>query len=162
MDSNRSRRTTGVAGPEGRAPAQGLAVTGHRQDGWVPDRRLEPVPERPPAVRFAECVRTVGAVARAGRLKVPVVLSPPRRPDVDRSIRRRGGSSDVVAIRITDRPFVAVQNDVIDGFIAANRLDIASADRFRRDAWDALDGRPRRRRREPSVAALPERASEVA
>jgi hypothetical protein len=128
----------------------------------VPDRRLQPVPERPPAVRFAECVRTVGTAARALGMTVPAFLSPPRRPGVDRSIRRRQDRAAVIAVRIVDRPFTAVQNDVIDGFIAANGLDTEAADRFRRAAWDALDGRPRRPRRADRDPSGQHSASRVA
>lgn len=128
------------------------------------ERRLSAVRDRPPAARFAECVRTVTAVARQRRLTVPVFRSPPRLEQVDRSLRRRPDGGVVVAVRLTDRPFVAIQADVIDGVVAANGLDGVPADRFRRAAWAALDGRPPVRRQvggptpvpaDPSPGAVP-------
>jgi hypothetical protein len=61
---------------------------------------------------------------------------------LDRSIRRRADGNATVAIRLTGRPFAAVQADVIDGVIAANDVDGRAADRFRRSAWAALEGGP--------------------
>lgn len=108
----------------------------------MPVRHLAPVPDQPPAVRFAEVVRAVTAVARARQLQVPVFRSPPRLPDVDRTLRRRPDGQTVIAVRLTGRPFAAVQSDVIAGVVAVNGLDGQVAGRFRRAAWDALDGRP--------------------
>ena len=108
----------------------------------VPVRHLAAVPDQPPAIRFAEVVRAVTAVARQRGLQVPVFRSPPRLADVDRTLRRRTDGESVVAIRLTDRPFAAVQADVIAGVVAVNGLDGQSAGRFRRAAWIALEGRP--------------------
>jgi hypothetical protein len=108
----------------------------------VQERHLAAVPERPPAVRFAELVRTVGAVARKRHLEVPVFRSPPRSADADRTLRRRPDGQSVVAVRIVGRPFAAVQSDVIAGVVAANQLDGQDAGRFRRAAWAAVDGTP--------------------
>jgi hypothetical protein len=87
-------------------------------------------------------VRTVSGVARRRGLAVPAFRSPPRADGLDRSIRRRRDGVAVVAVRLAGRPFAAVQADVIDGVVAANGLDGAGADRFRRAAWGALEGRP--------------------
>lgn len=106
----------------------------------MPVRHLAPVPDQPPAIRFAEVVRAVTAVARRRGLKVPVFRSPPRLADVDRTLRRRPDGEAVVAIRLTDRPFAAVQSDVIAGVVAVNGLEGGEAGRFRRAAWAALDG----------------------
>jgi hypothetical protein len=100
------------------------------------------VPQQPPAIRFAEVVRAVTAVARQRGLQVPVFRSPPRLADVDRTLRRRADGQAVVAIRLTDRPFAAVQSDVIAGVVAVNGLEGQEAGRFRRAAWIALDERP--------------------
>lgn len=105
-------------------------------------RHLTPVPDQPPAVRFAEVVRAVTAVARRRGLQVPVFRSPPRLADVDRTMRRRPDGQAVVAIRIHGRPFAAVQSDVVAGVVVANDLTGAEAGRFRRAAWAALDSRP--------------------
>lgn len=100
------------------------------------------------ATRFSETVRAVVALARRRRLAVPVFRSPPRLEGIDRSIRRRPGGTVVVAVRRAGRPLAAVQADVIEGVVAANALDGQAADRFRHDAWAALQGGgagPRRR-----------------
>lgn len=101
-------------------------------------RHLTPVPDQPPAIAFAEAVRAVSAVARSRGLGVPVFRSPPRLADVDRTLRRRLDGQVVVAVRLTDRPFAAVQSDVIAGVVAANDLTGQEAGRFRRVAWAAL------------------------
>lgn len=111
------------------------------------ERPLRAVAERPPALQFAECVRAVTTVARRRGLSVPAFRSPPGVEGVDRTLRRRTDGSAVVAVRLTGRPFVAVQADVIDGFVAANGLVGRPADHFRRAAWIALDGRPPTRER---------------
>lgn len=105
-------------------------------------RHLAPVPDQPPAVRFAEVVRAVTSVARRRGLQVPVFRSPPRLADVDRTLRRRPDGQAVVSIRLTARPFAAVQSDVIAGVVAVNELVGVEAGRFRRAAWAALDSRP--------------------
>lgn len=106
------------------------------------DRHLNPVPDQPPAIAFAEVVRTVTAVARRRDLDVPVFRSPPKLADVDRTLRRRPDGQAVVAIRLTSRPFAAVQADVIAGVVAVNGLDGRDAGRFRRAAWSALGDTP--------------------
>jgi len=111
-------------------------------DEPVPARHLASVPDQPPAIAFAEVVRTVTAVARRGRLQVPVFRSPPRVPDADRTLLRRPNGQAVVAIRLAGRPFAAVQSDVIAGVVTINGLDGQDAGRFRRAAWAALDGSP--------------------
>jgi hypothetical protein len=108
----------------------------------VTERPLRAVAERPPALLFAECVRAVTTVARRRGLTIPAFRSPPGVDGVDRTLRRRPDGSAVVAVRLTGRPFVAVQADVIDGVVAANELTGRPADHFRRAAWIALDGRP--------------------
>ncbi len=135
------------------------------------------------ALQFSEAVRTVIAVAHRHRLRPPVFRSPPALDGVDRTIRRRVGAPDVVAVRRADRPVAAVRADVVEGIVAANGLAGAGADRFRHDAWAALDpaanasaarvpptnppaGGPRRDRtpsRPPEpVAASPSELDEVA
>jgi hypothetical protein len=92
------------------------------------------------ALQFSETVRQVVALARRHRLRVPVFRSPPGLEGVDRSIRRRPNGTVVVAVRRTGRPLAAVQADVIEGVVAANRLTGAPADRFRHAGWDRLSG----------------------
>lgn len=121
----------------------------------VQQRRLSAVREGPPAVRFAELVRAVTTEARKRGLQVPVFRSPPRLADVDRTLRHRVDGAVVVAIRLTDRPFAAVQSDVIAGVVAANGLEGRAAGLFRRAAWAALDGSPPRHGRSPAEPAGP-------
>ena len=81
------------------------------------------------------------SLARAGRLRdlvVPVFASPPSRPDLDRSIRRRNGSP-VVSIRLRGRPRGAVLADMIEGIVVANYLEGARADLVRSALWLTID-----------------------
>ena len=109
---------------------------GSTQSGSAP---VTPVSgERPSAIRFAECVRSVVTVARRRGLRPPVFRSPPRLESVDRTIRRQRDGGSVISIRLTGRPFAAVQSDVVEGVVVANELIGELADRFRRAAWESL------------------------
>lgn len=110
------------------------------------DRR----PPRTTATQFSECVRIIVTLARRRGLRPPAFRSPPRIAGVDRSIQRRRNGSVMVAIRRGDRPFAAIQGDVIEGVVAANHLSGEPADRFRRAAWSAIEGSGGR-----AVEALP-------
>jgi hypothetical protein len=90
-----------------------------------------------------------------------VFRSPPRLAGVDRTIRRQANGSVVVAVRRGDRPMPAVQADIIDGVVAANDLHGEPADKFRRAAWEALDGAgaPPRRRASMDAATPPARVA---
>ncbi|MGH9185277.1 MAG: hypothetical protein ACRD0U_05620 [Acidimicrobiales bacterium] len=90
--------------------------------------------------RFAEAVRTVADQCRRNGYAVPGFRSPPRLRDVDRSLRRRPDGGATVAVVLRDRPWAAVLADMVDGVVAANRLDGAAADRCRSALWDALGG----------------------
>ena len=61
---------------------------------------------------------------------MPTFRSPPGISDVQRSIRRRGGSA-TVAVVLRGRPWGAVLADMIEGIVAANRLDRTRADTIR-------------------------------
>lgn len=82
------------------------------------------------AVAFGDLVRRVGTAARAAGLVVPAFRSPPRVPGAARSIRRLPGGA-VVSVRIGARSESAVAVDLVDGVIAANRLDERTAARMR-------------------------------
>jgi hypothetical protein len=60
-------------------------------------------------------------------------------PGLDRSVQRRANGSVMIAIRRGDRPFAAVQGDVIEGVVVANSLVGEQAEQFRRAAWSALE-----------------------
>ncbi|CAN5696735.1 hypothetical protein BH10ACT3_BH10ACT3_10180 [soil metagenome] len=99
-----------------------------------------PLPPRTSATEFAECVRTIVTLARRRGLRPPAFRSPPRLDGVDRSIQRRRNGATMVAVRRGDRPFAAIQGDIIEGVVVANQLGGQQADRFRHAAWTALQG----------------------
>jgi len=90
------------------------------------------------SVRFSESVRVLSDAARQRGMTVPAFRSPPSRPDVDRSLRRRPGGDAVVAVRLSGRPFAAVQTDLIESLLVVNAVDEAAAQPLRRELWNAL------------------------
>lgn len=78
-------------------------------------------------VRFAALVRAVSAEARRLGLQVPGFRSPPRLVGVDRSLRRRPGTSPAVAVRLAGRSDEEVAADLVEGVIVANALVDAAA-----------------------------------
>lgn len=92
---------------------------------------------------FLSSVRIVSDVAAGASLEVPVFRSPPRSPDLDRSIWRRPRSV-VVSVRRRNRPVQAVQADLVEGVVVANDLEPLRASAFRRSAWSALAVNARR------------------
>jgi hypothetical protein len=91
------------------------------------------------SLRFAAAARSLGQTSRRRGLSVPGFRSPPRLPEVDRSLRRRSDGVAMVAIRIRGRPWMAVVSDMIEGVVAANRLRGPDADGARRVLWAGLD-----------------------
>jgi len=69
----------------------------------------------------------------------PSFRSPPRTSGRDRALRRRADGSVSVAVRLSGRPFVAVVADMIEGTIAANRLEGQVAEDLRRRLWAAVE-----------------------
>ena len=90
------------------------------------------------SLRFSETVRILSGVARGRDLSVPVFRSPPHLPDADRSLRRSAGGDTVVSVRLSGRPFAAVQADLIDGLLVVNETSGAAAQEVRRELWNAL------------------------
>jgi hypothetical protein len=88
---------------------------------------------------FSECVRRIVAVARSQGLNPPAFRSPPRLPGLDRSVQRRAKGAVMIAIRRGERPFAAIQGDIIEGVVVANRLSGEQAEQFRRVAWSGLE-----------------------
>ena len=88
---------------------------------------------------FGAAARSLARASHLRDLVVPVFASPPSRPDLDRSIRRRNGSP-VVSIRLRGRPRGAVLADMIEGIVVANYLEGARADLVRSALWLAIDG----------------------
>ena len=91
------------------------------------------------SLRFARAVQVLAATARALGLVVPGFRSPPRLGGVQRSIRRWPGGA-TVAVVVRDRPWPAVQADLVEGVVAANDLRGAAADAARSALWAALTG----------------------
>jgi hypothetical protein len=91
------------------------------------------------ALRFADAARVITEVARARGLEAPSFRSPPAIAGVQRSLRRRAGGA-IVAVRLRNRPWVAVLADMIDGVVAANRLRGGAADELRTALWQAVEG----------------------
>jgi hypothetical protein len=90
------------------------------------------------SIRFARAVQSLAQAARALGLLVPAFRSPPRLAGVQRSIRRWAGGA-TVAVVVRDRPWPAVQADLIEGIVAANGLAGPAADRARAALWAALE-----------------------
>lgn len=74
------------------------------------------------AVEFAQTVRVLNVAAVSMGLEAVGFRSPPIDPAVTRSLRQRS-TGWVVAVRRDDRPAEAVQADMVDGLLAANRVD---------------------------------------
>lgn len=91
-----------------------------------------------PAIRFARTVQTLSAATRALGLEVPGFRSPPRLVGVQRSIKRGPGGA-TVAVVVKDRPWAAVQADLVEGVVAGNRLSPPAADRVRAELWAAIE-----------------------
>lgn len=89
------------------------------------------------SLRFAESVRVLSGAARERDLVIPSFRSPPHLPTSDRTLRRRGGDA-TVAVRLSGRPFSAVQADLIEGLVVVNELDAAAGGEARRWLWNAL------------------------
>lgn len=89
-------------------------------------------------LRFAHAVRTLSEAVRLQGLQVPTFRTPPGRADAVRTIRRtRRGAT--VAVRVAERPWVAVLADLVDGVVAVNDLHGARAIRCRTALWAALE-----------------------
>ncbi len=87
-------------------------------------------PTTTPALQFADTARRLGAAAHANGLAVPAFRCPPRTADAVRTIRRYPGGT-VVSVRLRDRPFATVVDDMVEGVLVANRVPPTDADRLR-------------------------------
>lgn len=98
------------------------------------------VTELSPTVRFAAAARTITRVCRTAGYQPPAFRSPPRIPGQDRSLRWLPQLDRcIVSVTIRGRPWEAVMCDMIEGAVAANRLDGALADSLRTQLWEALN-----------------------
>jgi hypothetical protein len=92
------------------------------------------------SLRFARAVQALAVTARSLGLVAPSFRSPPRLVGVQRSIKRWPGGA-TVAVVVRDRPWAAVQSDLVEGVVAANQLVSPAADRAREALWQAMEGR---------------------
>ncbi len=83
-----------------------------------------------PALRFATAARRLGAAARASGLVVPAFRSPPRVKGASRTLKRYPGGA-VVSVKLRDRSYGDVVDDMIDGVLATNRVSPESRPRLR-------------------------------
>ena len=86
-------------------------------------------------VEFASAARNLTREARRRGLVGPSFRCPPRLVGVDRTIRRHEDGA-IVSVRLRGRPWAAVLADMIEGVVAANRLQPPHADRLRGDLWE--------------------------
>jgi hypothetical protein len=71
-------------------------------------------------IRFVAAARAISEEARrAGLEVVPGFRCPPRLP-VDRTLRRRPGTTPAVAVRVQGRPMEIVVADMVEGVLVAN------------------------------------------
>lgn len=90
------------------------------------------------SVDFARAVRAISESTRLQSLEVPMFRTPPRADGAVRTLRRtRRGA--VVSVAMTERPWVSVLADLIDGVVAVNRLHGHDAIRCRTALWAALE-----------------------
>lgn len=92
------------------------------------------------SVDFAHAAKRLGASARAAGLVTPTFRSPPRVPNVDRTMRRGRNGWTTVSVRLQGRPLGAVVADMIEGIIVTNRIEGGEATRVRTMLWESLAG----------------------
>ena len=92
-------------------------------------------------LQFAQAVQALARASRGLGLVAPSFRSPPRLVGVHRSIKRWPGGA-TVAVVVRDRPWPAVQADLVEGVVAANGLVSPAADRVRALLGEALEGSP--------------------
>jgi hypothetical protein len=89
------------------------------------------VVEADTALGFSVAARTLAREAGRRGLVVPGFRSPPRLPDVRRSLRRSPNGAPIVAVRRRGRAPADVVADMIEGVVAANGLVGRDADELR-------------------------------
>ena len=97
------------------------------------------MPPTSSSLRFARSVQALATTARRLGLVAPSFRSPPRLVGAHRTITRWPDGA-TVAVVVRGRPWPAVQSDLVEGVVAANRLQSPAADRARAELWEALEG----------------------
>ncbi len=89
---------------------------------------MEPSPVTP---WFAwSCQELRSACGRLG-LVAPAFRAPPAVPGADRTLRRVPEGGVWLAVRIRERPWEEIRRDLVEGILAANEVDAATAARLR-------------------------------
>ena len=89
---------------------------------------------------FAEAARQLGMAVRGQGLVMPSFRSPPREVGRRRTLARHADGSVTVSVMVRNRLWVAVLADMIEGVVAANRMDGIGAEALRDQLWEALEG----------------------
>jgi hypothetical protein len=74
------------------------------------------------SLRFVAAAKAIADEARRAGLVVPGFRSPPRLNGVDRSLRRRPGTTPAIAVRVNGRSIEIVVADMVEGVLVANDL----------------------------------------
>ncbi len=91
------------------------------------------------ALVFAWAAHVLGLEARRLGLVCPGFRSPPKRPGIDRSLRRRrAGAAPVIAVRLGGRCAEAVVADMVQGVVVVNGCTGSDAERRRHQLRAAL------------------------
>lgn len=104
-----------------------------------PETARRVAPREALSLRFVAVAKALVRVARAESLVAPVFRSPPRLVGVSRSIRHQRDGVVTVSVALRNRPWGAVLADMVEGVVAANRLQGVAADRCRTQLWACLD-----------------------
>ena len=89
---------------------------------------------------FAEAARLLGMAVRGQELVIPSFRSPPREVGRRRTLARHDDGSVTVSVMVRNRVWEAVLADMIEGIVAANRMDGIDAEALRDQLWEALEG----------------------
>ena len=92
------------------------------------------------SVGFAAVARRLGDTSRSHGHSVPAFRSPPRSPELNRSIRRERDGSATISVRLRHRPGVAVIADMVEGLVKVAEVDGPAEAKLRDDAWRSISG----------------------
>lgn len=83
------------------------------------------------ALAFGELSRLVALECRRHGLVAPSFMSPPRRRDAARTVRRYPDGRWLVSVRCRGRPAADVVGDMVDGVLVTNGLEGQAASGWR-------------------------------